>query len=122
MGSLVGAWLSSQPSLHVTLLGRSGRAADSALLQRLYLSPTPVVLLRCDVSCREEAAAAVADESLGPHADTYGPCGVVHAGGLLSDGAITSQMAAGVRAVFAPKVATLPSHAQVFTCDLQWAS
>ncbi len=31
-------------------------------------------------------------------------CGVIHAGGVLADGVIASQTAAGVRTVFAPKV------------------
>jgi len=31
-------------------------------------------------------------------------CGVIHAGGVLADGVIASQSAAGVRTVFAPKV------------------
>ena len=97
VGSLVGAWLCSQQHIHVTLLGRSGRAADNTLLRSLCQSANPVTLLRCDVSCREEAAAAVANGLL---------CGVIHAGGVLMDGVIASQNAAGVRNVFAPKVST----------------
>jgi len=95
VGSLVGAWLCSQPHVHVTLLGRSGRAADNALLRSLCQSVNSVTLLRCDISCREETAAALHD---GLH------CGVIHAGGVLADGVIASQSAAGVRTVFAPKV------------------
>ena len=118
VGSLLGAWLSSQSSLRITLLGRSGRAANSALIQRLYLSPSAVVLQRCDVSCREEAATVFAYNSRHLDEEDHMSCGVVHAGGVLADGAITSQTAEGVRAVFAPKVKTHSVHTQAPKSDL----
>ena len=101
MGSLVGDWLCSQPNTCVTLLGRSGRAANSALLRSLCLSANPVALLRCDVSCREEVAAAFGDGL---------PRGVIHAGGVLADGVIPSQSASSMRTVFAPKVGFANGH------------
>ena len=95
VGSLVGAWLGSQPNIRITLLSRSGRAANSALLQSLCQTTNAITLLRCDVSFRDEATAAFEDGL---------PRGVIHAGGVLADGIIASQSAAGVRTVFAPKV------------------
>ena len=113
MGTLVGAWLSTQPGIRITLLGRSGRAASSPLVQTLYRSAAPVTMARCDVSCREEAATALAAAEAAALADGAAMRGVVHAGGVLADGLIADQTASRARTVWAPKVGCVkyPCHA-----------
>jgi len=91
LGLLVAAWLAARGARELVLLGRSGRATPSPALTALsatgLLSPTeagqqglaagaaPAVrMVRCDVSDREEVAAALAG---------YTPDLICHASGVL---------------------------------------
>lgn len=60
-----------------------------------------VVMVRCDTSAAVEAAAAF-DSSAGLPA----VAGIMNSGGILQDAVLTAQTAAGMRAVYAPKLAS----------------
>ena len=93
LGLLVAAWLAERGAKQLILLGRSGRAAPSAPLQALLTGALPpaeskavasapqsgaaaaiVKMLRCDVSDRDELAAALMG---------FRPAFVCHASGVL---------------------------------------
>lgn len=64
------------------------------------MSDTPVSMIRCDITSREEAAGF-----LGPPYGNYHLAGIMHAGGVLVDGILLKQTAVSLRQVFAPKLA-----------------
>ncbi|BDA51455.1 probable oleandomycin polyketide synthase, modules 5 and 6 [Coccomyxa sp. Obi] len=99
LGLLTAHFMALSGLEHLMLLGRSGRGE----IGLAAFGSASVTLSRCDVSSREEAAAAAASWALrqGP------PCGatIVHAGGVLADNLLPSQTLASLRTVFAPKLA-----------------
>ena len=100
LGTQVASWLARHRHLH--LLGRTGRAAESAASQGLaLLQPgsaafaAAVTLAMCDTSCAEDAASS--GSSRRPLA------GIIYAGGVLADGVLSSQTLGGLRTAFASK-------------------
>jgi short-subunit dehydrogenase len=107
LGALTAAWLVSHGQRHVVLLGRSGRAADSAATGVMRSSAAQVVALRCDTAMANEAHAAMTCDSLLASTSTLPPVrGVINSGGVLADGIIVAQTSSRVRTVFAPKLAS----------------
>jgi acyl carrier protein len=101
LGAQVAAWLAQQQIRHLQLLGRSGRAADSlALLQQPGSAAfaAALTIAICDAASTEGAAGLV------PAAGSRPMLGLMHAGGVLADGVLSSQTLGSLRTVFAPKV------------------
>ena len=99
LGLSVAQWLVDQGARHLTLCGRktpSNAAADSI---RALQAVASVVVQSADVSdeaaCARLLAQCAADMPLG---------GIIHAAGVLDDGALMQQSWARYRAVAAPKV------------------
>ena len=104
LGHLTGLWMTQQGCTSLVLLGRSGRGNPS-LLETFASSEAEVTLLRCDVSVAAEVAGINGRDRI-----TH----VVHAGGMLRDGVLGSQTAAGLREVWAPKAQGLRNLAAAF--------
>ena len=105
LGLLTAHWITQLGSHRLILLGRSGRSS-SRTSEELCDSACEVTMGRCDVSVAAEAAAVIM------HARQHGHTSrVIHAGGVLRDGLLASQTPAGLRHVFAPKVAGLQNLA-----------
>ncbi|KAK9829172.1 hypothetical protein WJX72_004291 [[Myrmecia] bisecta] len=110
LGSLVACWLLHQSTTitKITLLGRSGRPtfAVAQMLQKALAHGQSrgcvLELAACDVAFGENAAALMACTKAGQGAP---PATIIHAGGMLKDAMLGNQTAAGMRSVFAPKVA-----------------
>ena len=106
LGLLMARWMTQLGSRQLVLLGRSGRGS-SRTSEELWDSACEVTMGRCDVSVAAEAAAVIT------HARQRGHTArVIHAGGVLRDGLLASQTPAGLRHVFAPKVAGLQNLAR----------
>lgn len=104
IGTLLAAWLVSQPGVQPVLLGRSG--CFGSTLPDLLLADAPVTAVRCDAAVAAEAAAALAASAEGQLS------AVLHAGGVLQDGVLRQQTAASLRVVCGPKLGFL-RHAVV---------
>lgn len=100
IGALLGAWL-QQTGNSVVLLGRSGLFSSDH--PEVLMSDSPVSMVRCDITSREEAAGF-----LGP-CGNHPLAGIMHAGGVLVDSILLKQTAASLRQVFAPKLAVMLS-------------
>jgi acyl transferase domain-containing protein/acyl-CoA synthetase (AMP-forming)/AMP-acid ligase II/acyl carrier protein/SAM-dependent methyltransferase len=101
LGLCVARWLIGRGARHLALLGRREPTPEqAAVVEELRRAGARVLLLRADLSRRDEVDAALDtfDRTLPP------PRGVVHAAGLLDDGVLLQQTAARLRAVLAPKV------------------
>lgn len=59
LGSLMAMWLTQQGSVHLCLLGRSGRAGSDTSLKRVMPGDVLVSMARSDVASSEEAASSV---------------------------------------------------------------
>jgi myxalamid-type polyketide synthase MxaB len=101
LGLAVARWLAERGTRHLLLVGRRGPGAEAqAQLAALAESGVVVTVAQADVSDR----AAVA--SLLDGIDAAHPLrGVIHAAGVLDDGALMQQSSERFARVFAPKVA-----------------
>ena len=106
LGLLTAHWMTQLDSRRLVLLGRSGRGS-SRTSKELWDSACEVTMSRCDVSAAAEAAAVIMHARQRGHTSR-----VIHAGGILRDGLLTSQTPAGLRHVFAPKIAGLRNLAR----------
>jgi hypothetical protein len=103
LGSLVGFWLAKNGTAHLKLLGRSGRTAGGQLPLLNYGEISSLSFTRADAtSCEEMHHALEANER-----DCPPTTGLIHAGGMLSDGTVLNQTNSNIRQVFAPKVSCL---------------
>lgn len=98
LGLLTAAWLAQTTGTHAVLLGRvpHSRQLPAALLAR----GSPVSTAMADVASREDVAALA---SLNDSSSQL-LCGIIHAGGTLSDASLARQTVHSVRTVLAPKV------------------
>jgi NADPH:quinone reductase-like Zn-dependent oxidoreductase len=101
LGLLVAEWLAAQGATHLALLGRRAPGPEATgTIERLRAAGTEVLAVPCDVSDR----AALAD-ALDTIAHRLPPLrGVVHAAGVLDDGALVRQDWSRFVPVLAPKV------------------
>ena len=98
---MLAQWLLQQRLRHVALASRSGLLPAKAVAVLVGAGYNAAIsLAKCDAGFAADAATTL---RLGETAWT----GLVHAGGVLADATISNQTAAGVRAVFAPKVSAL---------------
>ena len=115
LGQLVASNLiagNSSSSMHLFLLGRSGRLQGSMQEHSQLLLQAPasgnrataaaVFFVSCDVATAEDAAAAVAAATSERHL-----AALLHAGGVLADALLGNQTASGLRLALAPKTASL---------------
>nr|BAU61515.1 actin related protein2 [Parachlorella kessleri] len=99
LGILVADWLAGQGSLHIHLLGRSGRSTDPLTSSAIIAaSASQLVVARSDTSTTAEAGMFRAI----PNVPTI--AGLINSGGVLADGIITNQTAASLRTSFGPKL------------------
>ena len=101
IGLTVARWLVAQGARCLVLAGRSDPLESTqAILGELRGAGAAVVIIRADVSRREDVARILdqIDQELPPL------CGVLHAAGILDDSVITHLTAPRLRAVMAPKV------------------
>ena len=106
LGQIVMAWNIKNHTLHATLVGRSGRA--SSLEPALVTSQANIVMVRGDVSNRDEAFDSVSNSLV--HVRQ-----IFHAGGILKDGMLINQTARSTGVVMAPKSAAI-SRMDAITC------
>ncbi|MEE8526152.1 MAG: SDR family NAD(P)-dependent oxidoreductase [Thermoanaerobaculia bacterium] len=102
LGLQVARWMVERGARHLLLVGRRGASEVAAkAVAEMEAAGAEIVLAQADVSQREEIAAVLARsrESMPPLA------GVVHAAGVLDDGALMRQDWPRFAAVLAPKVA-----------------
>jgi acyl carrier protein len=101
LGLLTATWLAEQGAQALALVGRSAPdAAARAAIARLEAGGCRVLVLQADVAQRAEVqrVLAIIAEELPPLA------GVIHAAGVLDDGALIQQSWPRFAAVMAPKV------------------
>ncbi len=92
-------WLARQGVRHLALLGRKGAAENPAALRDLAALGAQAAIHACDVTDAAKLAATLAKiRAVRPIG------GVVHAAGVLEDGAATTLDAARFRKVLAPKL------------------
>jgi len=103
LGLLTASWLAGRKEQHLVLLGRSGRASNSAV--PVMQNGACVVMCRCDTASIEETAACLSANDRRP-SDIPAVHAVYNSGGILSDAMFASQSASSVRQVFAPKIAS----------------
>jgi 3-oxoacyl-(acyl-carrier-protein) synthase/NAD(P)-dependent dehydrogenase (short-subunit alcohol dehydrogenase family)/acyl carrier protein len=103
LGLLTASWLAGRKEQHLVLLGRSGRASNSAVAA--MQSGACVVMCRCDTASIEETAACLSGNDC-QSSDMPAVHAVYNSGGILSDAMFASQSASSVRQVFAPKIAS----------------
>ena len=131
LGALAASWLVGQGQRHLLLLGRSGRVGTTAgegsaggagtlgssgglsghSMASGVLSGHSmalVTMLRCDTAAAAEAPAALLPPGPagGGSSALPAPAGFINSGGVLRDAVLSAQTAAGMRAVFAPKLAS----------------
>jgi acyl transferase domain-containing protein/acyl carrier protein len=95
------AWLARRGARHIAVLSRGG-LPDDLRADALRAEPSTTLLdVRCDVSVRAEVESALVE--IRSHGLPI--CGVVHAAGVLADGALLSLSSAAVAEPLAPKVA-----------------
>lgn len=95
------AWLVRRGARHVAVLSRGG-LPDDRRADALRAEPSATLLdVRCDVSVRAEVESALVE--IRSHGLPI--CGVVHAAGVLADGALLSLSSAAIAEPLAPKVA-----------------
>ncbi|WP_270939429.1 ketoreductase domain-containing protein, partial [Falsiroseomonas oryzae] len=92
-------WLARQGVRHLALLGRRGAEEDAVALRDLAALGAQAAIHACDVADAEALAA-----TLGKIRTVRPIGGVVHAAGVLDDGAAISMDAARFRRVLAPKL------------------
>lgn len=102
LGLLAAEWLVEQGARHLALIGRTDPSENAlAAVERLRQSGAAVVTARADVSRHEELARVVTQtESAMPPLR-----GIIHAAGLLADGAVQRMTREQLYQVMAPKVA-----------------
>ena len=105
IGSLVCQWILKQGEPRsVTLLSRTGRASPERT-QAILTSPEAqagamISIAMCDIAFSEDSR-----HCFSSHLSHMAPItAIIHAGGVLADATVSNQTAAGIRAVFAPKV------------------
>jgi acyl transferase domain-containing protein/acyl carrier protein len=95
------AWLARRGARHIAVLSRGGLPEDLRA-DALRTEPSSTLLdVRCDVSVRAEVETALVE--IRSHGLPI--CGMVHAAGVLADGALLSLSPAAVAEPLAPKVA-----------------
>ena len=102
LGSQVATWLAAQQVQGLLLLGRTGRWGGASLdiVQGGGLAFVAEVTM-----AMQDASAAEGMSDLRPHGGSGRTIqGVMHAGGVLADGILSSQTMGCVRTVFGPKV------------------
>jgi len=104
LGLLAGLWMTQQGCSALVLLSRSGRGTPSQLAPACGLD-AEVTMVRCDVSVASEVAGVERGGRVSH---------VIHAGGVLKDGVVGSQTAAGLREVYAPKALGLRNLGAAF--------
>ncbi|KAL4451846.1 hypothetical protein ABPG75_007508, partial [Micractinium tetrahymenae] len=107
LGSVLACWAEDVVlAAELLLLGRTGRlaggGAPSSLAALLARSATALTLALSDMASREGSAAAVAADAPG---SSLPLAALFHSGGVLVDATVAKQAPAGIRAVFAAKVA-----------------
>jgi acyl transferase domain-containing protein len=102
LGLAVAAWMIERGARHVALLGRSGAASGNArrVVEELRASGAEVLVIECDVSREQEVSGALARIA----AAMPPLCGVLHAAGTLSDGALLQQTWERFESVMRPKL------------------
>jgi acyl carrier protein len=101
LGALVSEWLAARQAADVVLLGRSGRGVAPLLGPSSAASGSLTTAAMCDAGTAEDLAALLA----APGWSSAKPvAGVMHAGGVLVDGVLSSQTIASIKAVFGPKI------------------
>jgi hypothetical protein len=106
LGQIVMAWNIKKHALYATLVGRSGRV--SSLERTFFTSQANIVMVRGDVSNRDEALASVSTSLV--HVSQ-----IFHAGGILQDAMLPNQTARSTGVVMAPKSAAI-SRIDGITC------
>ena len=101
IGLLTAEWLVERGARHLVLLGRSAPSDEArATVHRLEQQGARVVVVQGDVACADDVGRA-----LGHAGGVHPPLrGVVHAAGVLDDGALVQQDWARFETVMAPKV------------------
>ena len=101
LGIVAAEWLAGKGARSITLMGRSNpSAAAQAAIDALAAQGVRVTVVQGDV-----ANAADVTRALAAHADPARPVrGVIHAAGVLDDGALTQQTWSRFTTVLAPKV------------------
>lgn len=107
LGSVLACWAEeAELAAELLLLGRSGRlalgGAPSSLAALLARSVAASTLAMSDVAGQEGSAAALAADSQGSNLPL---AALFHSGGVLADATLAKQAPAGIRSVFAAKVA-----------------
>jgi len=102
LGLAVARWMTERGARHIALLGRRGAASEDArrVVAELRASGSDVVVLEGDVSREQDVAAAF--ERIAASMPPL--CGVVHAAGTLSDGALLQQTWERFESVMRPKL------------------
>ncbi len=119
LGLTVARWMIERGARHVALLGRRGAASEASqrAVEALRASGAEVVVLEGDVSREADVARA-----LDRIASSMPPlCGVLHAAGALSDGALLQQTWERFETVLRPKLDGLWNlHKLTRTCALDY--
>ncbi len=100
LGLLTAQWLAEQGAKHLVLVGRSQPKPEArAILQQLTDSGVTVKTVQADIAVAEQAAEAIAA------VDARHPLkGIIHAAGVLDDGALLNMDWQRFKTVFAPKM------------------
>jgi len=102
LGLATARWLAERGARHLALMGRRGTTAEAELvIAELERAGAQVIAIGGDVSRPEDVAAALARIA----AELPPLRGIVHAAGVLDDGALSQQSWARFATVLAPKVA-----------------
>ena len=108
LGSVLASWAEdAELARELVLIGRTGRlaGADSAtsLAALLAQSATAITLAMADMASSEGSASVLAAEA----GEQRPLAAMFHSGGVLADATLAKQAPAGIRAVFAAKVAAV---------------
>jgi acyl transferase domain-containing protein/acyl carrier protein len=102
LGLTVAGWMVERGARHLALLGRRGATSDRAqqVVAELQAAGVEVQIIEGDVACVANVASALEriNASMPPL------CGVVHAAGLLADGALMQQTWERFETVMGPKL------------------
>jgi NADPH:quinone reductase-like Zn-dependent oxidoreductase/acyl carrier protein len=108
LGMLVANWLAVQQAQHLHLVSKTGRLSAAAAQQ--LLSPASaaynsmITITVADTATSENLQHVVAGHGALEHSAISA---FMHAGGVLADATLEKQTLAGIRQVFAPKIATM---------------
>ena len=109
LGSLTSAWVAQNSKLRVHATGRTGRFGSAVSASAGGLASLVAAAFGGAITMTTADAAAAEDASLllSTGAGSGTVAGILHASGVLADATLRNQTLAGLRTVWAPKVAAL---------------